>query len=138
MSQALLMRGALGCPMSLKDRMNRALAESGKTPAELARACGVKPPSVHGWLHGGSKAMRADTAVKAAGFLGVNVRWLTHGAGPMRLDATTAPIEWPFETIDAAEFALLDPKRLGIIEGEVRRMLRELAPPRETKKSRAA
>lgn len=78
--------------MSLADRLTRALAESGLTQAELARACGVKPPSVSGWLSGKSKFLRGENLLSAAAALGVRQQWLATGDGPMKDDSsTTAP-----------------------------------------------
>lgn len=48
---------------------------------ELARAVGVKPPSVSDWLSGKSKAMEGENLLKASKFLGVNATWLASGIG---------------------------------------------------------
>ena len=48
---------------------------------DLARAVGVKPPSVSDWLSGRSKTMEGENLIKAAKFLGVNPDWLATGAG---------------------------------------------------------
>lgn len=48
---------------------------------ELARAVGVKPPSVSDWLSGKSKTMEGENLLKAAKFLGVNANWLATGNG---------------------------------------------------------
>jgi len=48
---------------------------------ELARAVGVKPPSVSDWLSGKSKTMEGENLLKAAKFLGVNANWLATGSG---------------------------------------------------------
>lgn len=70
---------------SLADRMKLALQGPPKrTQAALARACEVKPPSVHGWVSGGTKTIEASHLLKAAAFLGVNSKWLSDGVGPMR------------------------------------------------------
>lgn len=68
--------------------------------ADLARACGVKPPSVHGWLSGKAKFLRGENLLKAAEALGVSQQWLATGSGPM-VDAVegdaTKPIEIDLE-----------------------------------------
>ncbi|HCQ9885968.1 TPA: helix-turn-helix transcriptional regulator [Acinetobacter baumannii] len=46
---------------------------------DLARAVGVKPPSVSDWLSGKSKTMEGENLLKAAKFLGVNPVWLATG-----------------------------------------------------------
>lgn len=48
---------------------------------DLARAVGVKPPSVSDWLSGKSKTMEGENLLKAAKFLGVNANWLATGSG---------------------------------------------------------
>lgn len=50
---------------------------------DIARSCGVKPPSVTGWFSGGSKNLKAETAIKAANLYGVSLEWLTSGKGEM-------------------------------------------------------
>ena len=53
---------------------------------ELARAVGVKPPSVSDWLSGKSKTMEGENLLKASKFLGVNPNWLAVGNGPCQKD----------------------------------------------------
>lgn len=48
---------------------------------ELARAVGVKPPSVSDWLSGKSKTMEGPNLIRAAKFLKVNSTWLGTGVG---------------------------------------------------------
>ncbi len=48
---------------------------------ELARAVGVKPPSVSDWLSGKSKNMEGPNLIRAAQFLKVNSKWLATGIG---------------------------------------------------------
>lgn len=75
--------------MTLAERLTTAMERSGITQAELARACGVKPPSVNGWLSGKSKFLRGENLLKAAAVLGVSQQWLATGEGPMT--AAVAP-----------------------------------------------
>ncbi|MNR93506.1 putative HTH-type transcriptional regulator [compost metagenome] len=53
---------------------------------ELARAVGVKPPSVSDWLSGKSKTMEGENLLKASKFLGVNANWLASGNGSPKED----------------------------------------------------
>lgn len=69
--------------MSLAKRLTAAMARAKLTQAELARACGVKPPSVHGWLSGKAKFLRGENLLSAARALGVRQQWLATGDGPM-------------------------------------------------------
>lgn len=81
----------LGLPNSL-GKIMKTLAERLKYAMEilppkkikgvdLARAVGVKPPSVSDWLSGKSKTMEGENLLKAAKFLGVNANWLASGNG---------------------------------------------------------
>ena len=44
------------------ERIKEAMTHAGMTSAELARAAGVKPPSVAQWLGGRTKSLKASTA----------------------------------------------------------------------------
>lgn len=48
---------------------------------DLARAVGVKPPSVSDWLSGKSKTMEGENLLRAAKHLNVNPLWLANGTG---------------------------------------------------------
>lgn len=75
---------------TLATRLTLALRQSGKTQAELARACGVKPPSVAAWFSGDTKKLKADSLIRAATFLGVRQEWLNSGQLPMHGGETVA------------------------------------------------
>jgi len=53
---------------------------------ELARAVGVKPPSVSDWLSGKSKTMEGENLLKASKFLRVSPTWLASGVGKPEID----------------------------------------------------
>lgn len=96
--------------MSLSERFKLALSTLGRgSQADLARHCGVKPPSVSDWVSGRTKVIDGPHLVKAAKFLGVRVEWLAEGLGPMR-DGSSAHAassvatvhqltRWPFKRI---------------------------------------
>ncbi len=69
--------------MSLSERIKSAMQMAGVNQVELARACGVAPPSVHGWLSGKSKFLRGENLLKAARALRVSEDWLATGKGSM-------------------------------------------------------
>lgn len=84
----------LGLPNS-QDKIMKTLAERLKYAMEilpskkikgvdLARAVGVKPPSVSDWLSGKSKTMEGENLLKASKFLGVNASWLATGNGAIQ------------------------------------------------------
>lgn len=69
--------------MTLSERIRLAMADKGISQVELARACNVKPPSVHGWLTGKAKFLRGENLLLAARALGVSQDWLATGNGDM-------------------------------------------------------
>ncbi|MDH0494118.1 LexA family protein [Comamonas aquatica] len=79
--------------MSLSDRLTIAMSRAGITQAELARLCGVKPPSVNGWLSGKSKFLRGENLLQAANALKVNQQWLATGEGPMSNPSSHSNLE---------------------------------------------
>lgn len=70
---------------TLAERLTEAMRASSISQAELARACGVKPPSVSGWLSGKSKFLRGENLLAAAKALNVSESWLATGLGPMKV-----------------------------------------------------
>lgn len=88
---------------SLSERMLSALADaqkndSYKSQAGLARACGIKTPSVSGWFTGKTKNLTFENAVKAAAYLGVSAEWLATGEGDMHSASVIAVDE--FDDLD--------------------------------------
>ncbi len=77
--------------MTLSERIRLAMAEKGISQVELARACNVKPPSVHGWLTGKAKFLRGENLLLAARALGVGQEWLATGNGDMHGVDAVAP-----------------------------------------------
>lgn len=76
----------------LSKRLKQAMKAANMTQAELARSCGVKPPSVSGWLSGKSKFLRGENLISAASALGVCQLWLATGKGPMNPQSTQQQI----------------------------------------------
>jgi SOS-response transcriptional repressor LexA len=60
---------------------------------DLAKACGIKPPSVSDWLNGRSVNIEGRNLLAAARFLNVRPEWLQTGRGPMRPEPLT-PENW--------------------------------------------
>lgn len=70
--------------MTLADRLNWALDPSRGlklSAAGLARACGIKPPSVSDWRSGKTGSIAAENLFKAARYLQVGAEWLGTGRG---------------------------------------------------------
>ncbi|BBR53493.1 LexA family protein [Pseudomonas putida] len=76
---------------TLQDRLRQIMAGPPKiSQAALARACGIKPPSVNDWLSGKTKTIEGQNLLLAAEFLGVAPKWLATGRGPIRKSAGLA------------------------------------------------
>jgi transcriptional regulator with XRE-family HTH domain len=75
--------------MALSERLREALEASGMNQRELAAACGVKPPSVNGWLSGKSKFLRGENLLLAAKALNVSDQWLATGKLPKERQAAS-------------------------------------------------
>lgn len=72
---------------TLRERMQKALearCAGHGCQAELARACGVREPSVADWMSGKTTTLKAEPAIRAARWLGVSAAWLVLGEGPMK------------------------------------------------------
>lgn len=82
----------MNAPTLLKDRLELAMKgmDNPPTHAELARAAGVRQPSVHAWFSGGTKSLRGGTLLAVARALNVNPLWLDTGRGPMRPGGTAS------------------------------------------------
>lgn len=68
----------------ISERLKTAMQAAGLSQAELARRCGVKPPSVNGWLSGKAKFLRGENLLAAAQALGISQHWLATGKGEMK------------------------------------------------------
>lgn len=68
--------------MRLKDRLQHLLDEQpDKTKAGLARACGIKAPSVSAWFSGRTESLAGNNLLQAAAYFGVTPEWLSTGTG---------------------------------------------------------
>jgi phage repressor protein C with HTH and peptisase S24 domain len=70
---------------TLQERLKLAMAGPPKvTQAALARACGIRAPSVNDWTSGKTKTIEGENLLIAADYLKVLPMWLATGKGPMR------------------------------------------------------
>lgn len=70
---------------TLQERLRQIMSGPPKiSQAALARACGIKPPSVNDWISGKTKTIEGQNLLHAAEFLKVTPMWLATGRGPMR------------------------------------------------------
>ena len=120
---------------TLAERLKKALQQTtGKTQAGLARACGIKPPSVSDWMNGNTKSVEGSNLIKASEYLGVRSKWLATGLGPMNDQeslsiflaqeegATYEIKKWPFKTISPGVWASIPLHKRDVIEEQIRGM----------------
>jgi hypothetical protein len=70
---------------SLNARLRAAMSGPPKvTQAALAKACGVRQPSVSDWLSGRTRSLDSNHLIAASRFLRVSPEWLATGRGEMR------------------------------------------------------
>ncbi|OBR79088.1 MULTISPECIES: helix-turn-helix transcriptional regulator [Xanthomonas] len=88
-------------------RIHEQMVAQGKIPADLARACKIKPGSVSGWFGQGkpTKMISGDNLVAAATFLNTSPEYIMTGRGPAEA-AASQPERLDDETI-AQGFELL-------------------------------
>jgi transcriptional regulator with XRE-family HTH domain len=113
---------------TLAERLLAALdRDKSLSQAGLAKACGIKPPSVSDWLSGKTKKMEGANLLMAAQYLNVDAWWLATGKGSMepgkpqmKLDIGGDTMAWPFsvsreriEQLDGEQKAHIN----GMIEG---------------------
>jgi phage repressor protein C with HTH and peptisase S24 domain len=68
--------------LTLKERLEVAMRlKPDVTAADIARACGIKPPSVSDWLSGKTKSIKGDNLIATARLFGVRPEWLSSGIG---------------------------------------------------------
>jgi phage repressor protein C with HTH and peptisase S24 domain len=66
---------------TLSERITFLLEFKSVSKAELAKACGVKPPSVSNWVDGRTKKLEGESLVRASIFFACNPLWLATGIG---------------------------------------------------------
>ena len=54
---------------------------------DIARACGIRPPSINGWFKGKATTIRSIYVFPLADLLGINARWLCTGKGRKEIDS---------------------------------------------------
>jgi len=91
---------------TLASRLSTAMKNANISQAELARLCGVKPPSVNGWLSGKSKFLRGENLLKAASALQVSEDWLATGQGEANAPKKKAITRLDPELLVATQFFL--------------------------------
>lgn len=80
---------------TLAERVRHCLGFPGKSQAELARACGIKQPSVNAWLTGKTKRITGKNLLRAASYFGVQAEWLATGRGAIKTNDPLPPLREP-------------------------------------------
>lgn len=97
---------------TLADRLKQAMDEAAVKQVDVARAAGIKPPSVADWLTGRTKNIRGANLVSVARYLNVSEAWLADGKLPKERSLDS---DWPFPGIDKERYnSLTDAQRQGI------------------------
>lgn len=100
---------------TLQERIKKLLTGPPKiSQAALARACGIKPPSVNDWVSGKTKSIEGENLLRAAAFLKVSPLWLATGRGAMNASA------------DAEQLAMLKARDYATLNNDEKRKLLEL------------
>lgn len=98
------------------DRLEQALRIAGRDRAELSAAIDISVQAIGQVISGKTKALTAENSAKAARFLQIDHYWLATGEGSPRL---TTP-DWPFPSITADEYALLQHHDIEELEAIIR------------------
>lgn len=129
-------------------RLKYALKVRGVKQAELADQTGNKPPSVSGWINGGTVMLGGDNAYKVCIYLRINPKWLFFGLGPSGLEdgvkingkktvdvlALPGNNYWPFK-FSASEYDSLDEDQKEKIEARVRTYIEDAQVNKSLKKA---
>lgn len=94
----------------LKDRLKSLLDENpGLNQTGLARACGIKPPSVNDWFSGKTKTLKGQNLLRAAAYFGVNAEWLSSGRGEKWVKDSPQAGEKSSNPVPPSHLVSLDP-----------------------------
>lgn len=99
---------------TLAERLKEAMEDAAVKQVDIARAAGIKPPSVADWLTGRTKNIRGANLVSVARFLNVSEAWLADGRLPKERELDS---DWPFPKISKERYnSLTEAQRAGIEE----------------------
>jgi transcriptional regulator with XRE-family HTH domain len=130
---------------TLSERLQIALnRDQSLSQAGLAKACGVKPPSVSDWLSGKTKKIEGANLLMAAQYLSVDAWWLATGKGAidpskpqMKLDIGVHAEPWPF-TVSWERINKLNAEQKAHINGMIEGYLSGLQSSSAPKSRRAS
>ena len=98
--------------MSIHDRVQEAVEQSGLTKSAIAKSCGVSPSAVTQWLNGDTKAPTAEKLLRLARATRVSYTWLVEGKGAMN---STDAVSERVRSYTSSNAEMLDAE---IIEGD--------------------
>ena len=98
---------------TLSERIASAMQDAGISQAELARRCGIKQPSVSGWLNGKSKYLRGENLLRAAQALGVDEHWLATGEGSRKVVSSSSELQQASQLANLTKERISDAVRIA-------------------------
>lgn len=99
------------------ERIEKLMAAKGKTQADIARACKIKPGSVSGWFGGGkaTKMISGDNLVATAGLLETSAEYIITGKNGRLSGSPSQPMGLDLEklslTLSVVEGAIADSRK---------------------------
>lgn len=77
--------------LTTNDRINEVIRDSGREPAEIARAIGITKQTMNDWTQFRTKNPQNAKLLAFADEMGVELRWLISGKGPKEVRTRNAP-----------------------------------------------
>jgi transcriptional regulator with XRE-family HTH domain len=108
--------------MPLNNRIAEAITVSGKSSADIARACGVTAAAVTHWKNGNTKSLKAETALALEQATGFRAVWLLKGKGPRKVEDPS----WPFPKVPIERVLALAPDDRGYVQRRLIQSLQEV------------
>jgi transcriptional regulator with XRE-family HTH domain len=96
--------------MTLAERIDEAITQSGADVADIARACGISVQAVYAWMSGESKTLKGNSLAELAELAGYEPRWLIKGQGPKSTYPRGTPQAKVIEAMDT-----MDPYQVKIL-----------------------
>lgn len=120
--------------MSLSERLQEAIEASGKSKAEIARACNITQASINHWMTGKTRSLRAETALALEQITGFSAVWLTSGRGPKLAEHTSQEPRQTTEmrSLEKVLQAIPEGKRLVAYQDALQTLIGHLAPSAPT------
>lgn len=123
---------------TLAERLKQAMEDAGVKQVDIARAAGIRPPSVADWLNGKTKNIRGANLVSVAQLLNISEAWLADGTLPKERSLDS---DWPFPRIPKEQYYQLTASQRDGIEEWVLRQVEAYAtvpPSKNTTRSHSA